>query len=81
MKIVKGFSFNTIEDKELLDHLDNQTNRSGYIRELIKKDMKENSIEELIKSQIEKYLEGIDIKTKEETVSIDTAEVLNILNL
>lgn len=83
MKKVKGFSFNTETDKNLLDHLNNQPNQSNYIKELIRKDMQDNSIEEIIKRHIQDYLENMDIKAdkKEETVSIDTDEVMNILNL
>jgi len=44
--------------------------------------MKQNNIEEIVKKQIEKYLENLNLTTKkEETVQIDTAEVMNILNL
>jgi len=82
MKKVKGFSFNTVDDKDIIDYLDEQTNQSGYIKELIRKDMKQNNIEEIVKKQIEKYLENLNLTTKkEETVQIDTAEVMNILNL
>jgi len=81
MKKVKGFSFNTINDKDVMDHLDEQTNQSGYIKELIRKDMNQNDIEEIIRKQIEKYLEGMQLKTHEEAMPIDTAEVLNIMNL
>lgn len=33
------FNFNKINDKDILDHLANQKNRQGYIKELIRKDI------------------------------------------
>lgn len=34
------FNFNKINDKDILDHLAKQENRQGYIKELIRKDIK-----------------------------------------
>ena len=34
------FSFNIKTEMELLEHLENQSNKQGYIKQLIKNDMK-----------------------------------------
>lgn len=80
MKRVKGFSFETEEDKDIINHIESQPNQSMYIKELVRKDMRATSIEEIVRQQIEKYLEGLEFK-KEKSVSIDTDEVMNILQL
>lgn len=81
MKRVKGFHFNIIEDKDVIEYIEKQPNQSNYIKGLVRKDIQGSSIEEIVRQQIEKYLEGIELKTKEKSVRIDTEEVLNILNL
>lgn len=80
MRRVKGFNYDTEKHKEIIAHIDSQPNGSQYIWSLVEKDMNSNSIEEIVKQQIEKYLEGVEIR-KEKSESIDTDEVLNILQL
>lgn len=57
MKKVKGFLFDTEEDKELLDHIESKGNQSNYIKILVKEDMKSESIQELVRLEVIKYLE------------------------
>jgi len=80
---VKGFSYDPIEDKDVIEHLNKQQNSSVYIKELIRKDMKNNSIEEIVRQQIEKYLQEHDISTgiKGNGLLMDAEEIKNILSL
>lgn len=81
MKRVKGFNFDTVEDREIIEHIENQPNQSSYIKELVRKDMNKESIEEIIKKQIEKYLEGFEMKSTEKSTQIDVSEIQNILQI
>ena len=78
---VKGFGYDTEKDKNVIEHIQKQPHQANYIWSLVRQDMNKESIEEIVRKQIEKYLENMNLTKKEETVSIDTEEVLNILNL
>lgn len=64
MKRIKGFNFDTEEDKKIIEHIEKQGNQSSYIKELVKKDMEGNNLEELINKQVDKYLESMAKKIK-----------------
>lgn len=81
MKKVKGFSFDTEKDKEIIEHLEKQPNMSSYIKELVRKDMNKESIEEIVRKQIEKYLQGFEIKRKDNDTNINTASIMDILRM
>lgn len=83
MRKVKGFSYDPVEDKDVIEHLNKQQNSSVYIKELIRKDMQNNSIEEIVRQQIEKYLQELDISAgaKGNGLSMDAEEIRNILCL
>jgi len=81
MKKVKGFSFDTEKDKEILEYIEKQPNMSSYIKELIRKDMRKESIDEIVRKQIEKYLEGFEIKKKDNDTNINTASIMDILRM
>ena len=34
------FSFNNVTDKDIIEHIKNQKNKQGYIKQLIKEDIK-----------------------------------------
>ena len=34
------FSFNNVTDKDIIEHIKNQKNKQGYIKQLIREDMK-----------------------------------------
>lgn len=57
MNKVKGFNFDTIKDKIVLQHIEAQGNQSQYIKELVKKDLENENMEELVKIHVEKVLE------------------------
>lgn len=81
MKKVKGFSYDTEKDKDLIEHIGKQPNYSQYIWSLVRKDMNKESIESLIQKEIQKYLDKFEINSQENEAEIDSNEVINILNM
>lgn len=82
MKKVKGFSYDTEKDKDVIEYIEKQPHQANYIWNLVRKDMckTESEIEELVKKYIEKYLKDKKIDIKEESkISFD--DVKNLLNL
>lgn len=78
MKKVKGFSYDTEKDKQIIDHIEKQPNGSHYIWELVRKDMQGSSIEEIVRREIQKYAKDINFEKK---IEIDTNEIMRIKNL
>ena len=64
MKKVKGFNFDTVEDAEILTHIEKQGNQSQYIKNLVKVDMKQGNVKELIRAEVDNYMEEIANKVK-----------------
>lgn len=82
MKKVKGFSYDTEKDKDVIEYIEKQPHQANYIWNLVRKDMckTESEVEELVKKYIEKYLKDKKIDIKEESkISFD--DVKNLLNL
>lgn len=79
----KGFGYDPVKDKAVIDYIDQQQNKSKYILDLVRQDMKKNDIEEIVKRQVEKYLQGCELQAgkKEKGIEIDANEINNILNL
>lgn len=82
MRKTKGFSYDPAKDKDVMEHI-RRNGGSQYVWELVRKDMKANSIEDLIRRQIEKYLQGMNrLAGKEKIVmDIDETDIKNILDL
>ena len=59
MKRVKGFNFDTVDDKGIIEHIEKQGNQSNYIKELVKKDMKGSDMQELVRKAVDEYLEEV----------------------
>lgn len=59
MKKVKGFSYDTIKDKDVIEQIDKQGNGSQYIKDLIREDMKGSNIQELVRKAVDEYLEEV----------------------
>lgn len=80
---VKGFSYDTDSDKDVIAFIDSKPkgSRSQYVWHLVRKDMNSESIESIIKKEIEKYLEGVEIKGKETSVPINTTGIMDILSM
>lgn len=81
MRKVKGFNYDTEKHKHIIAHVDKQANGSQYIWSLVEKDMNQNSIEVLVRQQIEKYLKDLKLDINNPTENIDTGEIMSILNL
>lgn len=88
MKRVKGFGYDTEKDMDAIEHIDKQPHQGNYILNLVRADMNKKrldkgSIRDIVRKEIEKYLEDADveIKTKEKLVSINAQEVMNILDM
>lgn len=82
MKKVKGFSYDTEKDKDVIEYIEKQPHQANYIWNLVRKDMckTESEVEELVRKYIEKYLKDKKIDIKEESkISFD--DVKNLLNL
>lgn len=79
MRKVKGFSYDTEKDKDVIDHVDKQPNGSQYVWELVRKDIKGSDLETIVKGIIEKYLKEINLSASKEPIDAD--EIRNILNI
>jgi hypothetical protein len=79
----KGFSYDPEIDKDVINHIDSQQNGSQYVWGLVRADMSENSIENIVNRQIKKYLQDHEITagSKEKDIKLDANEIKNILNL
>lgn len=57
MNKTKGFNYNIAKHKHIIKHIEKQPNQSQYIWDLVEKDMKDTDLEEIIKRNVDKYLE------------------------
>lgn len=76
MRRTKGFSYDPKNDNDVIEHIKKQPNGSRYIWDLVRKDIKNNNIESIIKRHIEKYLKDI-----EHTRQDDAIKGKNILDI
>jgi len=81
MRKTKGFSYDPIKDKDVINHIDKQPNGSQYIWGLVRKDMRKNDFEEIIKRQIEKYLQERNLIAGINKIEINKNDIEDILNL
>lgn len=81
MNKVKGFSYDPEKDRDVIEHIDKQPNKSQYIWELVRRDIKKenNKIEDLVRKYIEKHLKDYRVSKKEQNVNI--AGIADILNM
>jgi len=79
MNKVKGFNYDTIKHKSIIDHIKKQPNQSQYIWVLVERDMK-NNMEDIIRKYIDEYLRKTNIKTEQKT-EINTSSIKEILNM
>ena len=81
MNKVKGFNYDDVEHKDIIEHLNKQENTSKYIRELVKKDMsKEDNEEKKIEEIIKRLLANKNIIV-EEKFDVNVDSINDILNL
>ena len=83
MRKIKGFSYNPNKDNDVIMHIDKQGNGSKYVWELVRKDMRSQSIETIVKKYVEEYLRNIELPSKasKQIIDIDTEEIKNILKI
>lgn len=82
MKKVKGFSYDTEKDKDIIEHLQKQPNQSQYIWSLVRQDMgKDNDIEKLVKMYVEEILKSKNIKFDDKNTNITQKSVMGLLSV
>lgn len=57
MNKTKGFNYNIEKHQHIIEYIEKQPNQSQYILNLVEKDMKGTNIQELVKKEVDKYLE------------------------
>lgn len=86
MKKVKGFGYDTVKDADVIAHIKKQPHEGQYIINLVRKDMNKEeinkeTIKKIIRKEIEKYLEGLNLETKPPIPEIDTEEIMKIIDM
>jgi len=83
MKKVKGFSYDTEKDKDVIEHIEKQPHQANYIIELIRKDMnnKNDEIEELVKKYVKEILKNKNIELKENNNRVSKDDVMDLLSI
>ena len=82
MKKIKGFSYDTEIDKDVIEHIEKQPIQNKYIWNLVRDDMSKsgNEIEKLVKKYVEEMMRDMDIKKIEDN-KVDIDSVMDLLNL
>lgn len=79
MKKVKGFTYDTEKDKDVIEYIEKQPNQSRYIWNLVRQDMNKNSLENLVRQYVEEILKEKNIKLDQKSITKnDIAQLLNI---
>ena len=80
---VKGFTYDVIKDKDVIEHLNKQQNFSVYLKELVRADMKKEDIKTIIRAEIKKALKDIEIDTKDkkQEIELDVNEIGRIMGI
>lgn len=86
MKKVKGFAYDPIKDADVIEHIGKQPNQSQYIWSLVRKDMHQeemnkDTIKRIIRKEIEKYLEELNLDVKQSVANIDTEAIMKIIDM
>lgn len=70
MRRVKGFSYDTERDKDVIEHIGKQPNQCQYVWGLVRKDMgKKDNIKEIVKKYVEEILKNKNVEIKNTIVS------------
>lgn len=82
MRKVKGFSYDTEKDKDVIEHIEKQPLQNKYVWDLIRVDMNksENEIEVLVEKYVREMLKGMDVKKVDDN-KVDINSVMDLLNL
>lgn len=80
MRKIKGFSYDPIKDKKIIEYIKKQQNQSKYILNLVNQDMNKDTkdIKLIVKQCIEEYLSN---NKKGKKVSISMNEVNSLMNI
>lgn len=79
MKKVKGFTYDTEKDKDVIEYIEKQPNQSRYIWNLVRQDMNKNSLENLVRQYVEEILKEKNIKLDQKSITKnDIVQLLNI---
>lgn len=79
MKKVKGFTYDTEKDKDVIEYIEKQPNQSRYIWNLVRQDMNKNSLKNLVRQYVEEILKEKNIKLDQKSITKnDIAQLLNI---
>lgn len=82
MKRVKGFSYDTETDKDVIEHIEKQPVQNKYVWNLIRNDMNKsgNEIEMLVEKYVREMLKDMDVKKVDDN-NVDINSVMDLLNL
>ena len=84
MKKIKGISYDTVEDRDVVDHIAKQPLQNKYVWDLVRADMNktDKDIEEIVKKYVEEILKDGNIKMKDkESVNISKNDVMDLLKI
>lgn len=57
MNKTKRFNYNIKKHQHIIEYIEKQPNQSQYILNLVENDMKDMNLEEIVKKEVDKYLE------------------------
>lgn len=82
MKKIKGFSYDTEADMDVIEHIEKQPLQNKYILDLVRADMNktDNYIEDIVKKYVEKVLKDKSVKI-ESADKIELNSVMDLLNI
>lgn len=84
MKKIKGFSYDTEKDKDVIDYIEKQPHQAKYIWNLVRDNMNQfdNEIENLVRKYIKEILKekNIDINRTQE-IKVTEKDISQLLNI
>lgn len=83
MRKIKGFSYNIVDDADVIEHIEKQPIQSKYIWGLVRKDMKggDSDIEVLVKKYVSKLLKDKELVSNNSQQKVTNDAINNLLNI
>ena len=83
MRKIKGFSYNTERDMDVIKHIEKQPHQARYIIGLVRMDMgKVSDVELLVRKYVEEILKDRNINIDSKKVdNISKDDIANLLNI
>ena len=83
MKKVKGFSYDTEIDKDVIEHIEKQPHQSNYIWSLVRADMSRSNsdMEHLVRKYVNEILKEKNIKGTIQETKIKKTDIQQLLNI